>query len=45
MKANLLKTLLILQKTKNLNWLDHVTLKSNLSKTRMEQSVESNLKQ
>ena len=39
-KANL-KTLLIFPKTKNLNWLNHIILKI-FSKTRMEQSVESN---
>ena len=39
-KANL-KSLLILPKTKNLNWLHHIILKI-FSKTRMEQSVESN---
>ena len=42
MKKNLLLTLLILPKTKNLNRLHHVTLKINLTKTRMEQSVQFN---
>ena len=41
-EANLLKTLLILPKTKNLNWLHHVTLKTNLSNTHLEKSVETN---
>ena len=41
-KANPLKTHLILLKTKNLNWLHYVTLKSNLCKTCMELSVEFN---
>ena len=40
-KTNL-KTLLILPKTKNLNWLHHVTLKTNLSNTHLEKSVETN---
>ena len=35
-------SLLISPKTKNLNWLHHATLKYNLSKTRIEQSMESN---
>ena len=40
-KANL-TTLLTLPKAKNLNLLHHVTLRPNLSKTHIEQSVESN---
>ena len=41
LKTNL-KTLLILPKTKNLYWLHHVTLKTNLSNTHLEKSVETN---
>ena len=41
LKTNL-ETLLILPKTKNLNWLHHVTLKTNFSNTHLEKSVETN---